>query len=98
MIHKKAIAEQKRKALEPQEKFCQILQKDVSILVEYPDYKNPHQKGEEGSLYCSNIITCYHNDVKCRLSGISPLFRDPFLKSGSEMAEEELSQDLSLGN
>jgi hypothetical protein len=95
MMHRKAV-EQKRKALEPQERFCYILQKKVSVLVEYPNYKNPHMKGEEGSLYCSNIITCYHNDVKCRYSGISPLFRDPFLKTQSDLIEEEIEKEMTF--
>lgn len=72
-------AQLKQKALEPQCRHCHILDKEVNILVEYPDYKNPHYKGPEGAIYCENIIECYQNNVRCRYSGISPLFPDPFL-------------------
>jgi len=80
---------QKRKALEPQERFCHILKKDISILVEYPDYHGPLNKGKENGIYCGNIIPCFHNDVKCKYSGISPLYRDPFLPTNSEIQEDE---------
>lgn len=80
-LRKKAVEVQlKQKALEPQEKFCYILRKSVSILVEYPDYKNSSVKGEQGSIYCGNILPCYHNEVKCKYSGLSPLYRDPFIQ------------------
>ncbi|CAN0076293.1 unnamed protein product, partial [Phaeothamnion confervicola] len=69
----------KQKALEPHLRHCQILDKEVSILIEYPDYKNPNYKGPEGAIYCENIINCYQNNIKCRYSGISPLYPDPFL-------------------
>lgn len=75
--HKKE-AELKQKALEPQERFCRILGKKVVILVEYSDYKSIRDKGSEDTIYCSNIIQCYHNNVKCKYSGISPLYPDPF--------------------
>ncbi len=76
---KKAEAVQLRqKALEPLKRHCYILDKEVSILVEYPDYKGPHHKGEEGAIYCENIVNCYQNCVKCKYSGISPLYDDPF--------------------
>ena len=51
----------------------------MTILVEYPDYKGPHHKGPEGAIYCENILPCYQADRRCRYSGISPLFPDPFL-------------------
>jgi hypothetical protein len=87
-LRKKAVqAQLKQKALEPQEKFCYILQKKVPILVEYPDYRNPQVKGDQGSIYCGNILPCYHNEVKCRYSGISPLYRDPFVAVEREDAE-----------
>lgn len=89
MLRQQKMAEPKRKALEPQERFCHILKKNVTLLVEYPDYKNPLNKGDQGSIYCGNILPCYHNEVKCRLSGISPLFRDPFLPTDAELMEDE---------
>ncbi len=52
---------------------------EVTVLVEYPDYKGPHHKGPEGAIYCENIVPCYQADRRCRYSGISPLFPDPFL-------------------
>lgn len=75
---KKEVCELKKKALEPCEKFCKILGKKVTVLIEYPDYKGSHNKGQEGTLYCENIIQCYQNNVKCKHSGISPLYPDPF--------------------
>ena len=86
----------KQKALEPHLRHCQILDKEVSILIEYPDYKNHNYKGPEGAIYCENIINCYQNNIKCRYSGISPLYPDPFaLKEAEEDQEEESDEDLS---
>lgn len=68
----------KKKALEPKELFCKIKKRNVSVLIEYIDYKGPTCKGAEGAIYCENIIECYQNDVRCRYSGISPLYPDPF--------------------
>ncbi|MFP4498632.1 MAG: hypothetical protein ACLFQV_10510 [Vulcanimicrobiota bacterium] len=67
-----------QKALEPQVKHCYIQDIDVNILVEYPDYKNPNVKGPVGEIYCENLMYCFQNDVKCRWSGISPHYPDPF--------------------
>lgn len=96
----------KQKALEPQQRQCHIMKKKVNILVEYPDYKGPHYKGPEGAIYCENILECYQKDIRCRYSGISPLFPDPFLPRDeedlqadgdaahdSEDSAEELEQD-----
>lgn len=69
---------QKQKAMEPQIRHCYILDKDVHILIEYPDYKHPNAKGQEGEIFCSNILECFHNYVRCRWSGISPNYPDPF--------------------
>lgn len=84
----------RQKALEPSVRRCHILDIDVTVLVEYPDYKGPHHKGPEGELYCENIVACYQANRRCRYSGISPLFPDPFLprerpeeESGSEQVE-----------
>lgn len=91
---KKAEATQLRqKALEPLKRHCYILDKEVSILVEYPDYKGPHHKGEEGAIYCENIVNCYQNNVKCRYSGISPLYADPFYPREKPVAPESSEND-----
>lgn len=66
------------KAMEPQIRHCYILNIDVHVLVEYPYYKNPNVKGPQGEIYCENILSCYQNNVKCRWSGISPNYPDPF--------------------
>lgn len=80
----------KQKALEPQCRYCYIQKKDVNILVEYGDYKGPRQKGAEGAIYCENIVECYQANVRCRYSGLSPLYPDPFLpRDEEEPAEEE---------
>lgn len=82
--------ELKQKALEPQERYCYIEKKKVNILVEYLDYKGPHDKGPEGAIYCENIVDCYQRNVRCRYSGISPLFDDPFIpREDEEEGEEE---------
>ena len=89
---KQAEAQQlKQKALEPQQRQCFIMKKKVNILVEYPDYKGPHFKGPEGAIYCENILECYQKDIRCRYSGISPLFPDPFLPRDEDdlRAQEE---------
>lgn len=79
----------KQKALEPQVKRCYIMNLDVSVLVEYPDYKGPHHKGPEGAIYCENIVPCYQANRNCRYSGISPLFADPFLPREHPAPEAE---------
>ena len=79
----------KQKALEPHERHCNILDKKVGILIEYPDYKGPHFKGPEGAIYCENIVECYQNNVKCRYSGISPLYPDPFSPETERKKEDE---------
>ncbi len=87
---KQAEAQQlKQKALEPQQRQCHIMKKKVNILVEYPDYKGPHYKGPEGAIYCENILECYQKDIRCRYSGISPLFPDPFLPRDEEDLQED---------
>lgn len=84
----------RQKALMPLVRHCYILDRDVHILVEYDDYRGPHRKGTEGAIYCENIVNCYQNNVKCRYSGISPLYPDPFLpRERSEDEEEEPGQD-----
>jgi hypothetical protein len=81
--------ELRQKALEPQERYCYIQKMPVNILVEYLDYKGPQSKGPEGAIYCENILDCYQKNVRCRYSGISPLFDDPFLPRGDEEEEEK---------
>ena len=67
-----------KRAREPQERYCPLVQKKVTVLIEYPDYRNYRDKGHPGDLYCSNLIECYNNREECRYSGISPLYPDPF--------------------
>ncbi len=88
----------KQKALEPSEKRCRILKKEVKVLVEYTDYHGPHNKGPEGALYCENMVECYQKGVKCRYSGISPLYPDPFVEEdeNSESSEEDEGNEESL--
>lgn len=84
----------KQKALEPQERHCNILDKKVNILVEYPDYKNPYVKGPEGAIYCENIVECFQNNVECRYSGISPLYPDPFAPKAESEDEDEEDEEM----
>ena len=81
----------KQKALEQHNRYCCIKQKFVSVLIEFPDYKNPNVKGPEGAVYCENILPCYQENVQCRYSGISPLYPDPLRpdKPEEEKAEED---------
>lgn len=90
--------ELRTKALEPQERHCYIQKKKVNILVEYLDYKDPWDKGPEGAIYCENIVECYQKNVRCRYSGISPLFDDPFIPRGDEDEEESGSESDSAEN
>jgi len=83
----------RQKALEPQVKHCYLLDMEVTVLVEYPDYKGPHHKGSEGAIYCENIVPCYQADRRCRYSGISPLFPDPFLPREPNPSEGETEDD-----
>lgn len=67
----------KSRALEPQKMYCNIIAKEVSVLLEYPDYKNRNNKGSIGTVYCENIVDCYHTGKRCKYSGISPSYPDP---------------------
>lgn len=67
----------KTKALEPRKMFCAIKKKKVTVLFEYSDYRNRHFKGAPDTCYCECIISCYNEGVRCRYSGISPLYPDP---------------------
>lgn len=73
--------ESKQKALEPKQLLCKILQKKVTILVEYLDYKGKYHPSEIGEIFCSNMLQCYQNKIKCKYSGISKFFPDPFDKN-----------------
>jgi len=89
-IHQHRKQQQKalrQKALEPHERYCRILRRKVNVLIEYLDYKSSRHKGEEGTIYCENILDCYQNDVRCRYSGISPSYPDPFWGT-AESSEE----------
>ncbi len=66
-------------AREVQERFCNIKKKTVTVLVDYPDYIDAYNKGIPGDIYCSNLVECYSQHEKCRYSGISPLYPDPFI-------------------
>lgn len=78
---------QKHRAIEPMTRFCHILQKEVTVLVDYPDYVSVRNKGKEADIYCEEIVECYRGNVRCRYSGISPSYTDPFVES-AETAEE----------
>jgi hypothetical protein len=78
--------------LEPHLRDCRFVDKKVTVLVEYLDYKTPFNKGEEGTLYCGNMLECYHNQVQCRYSGISPLYPDPFQGAARDYEEPEAEE------
>lgn len=78
----------KQKALEPQCRHCYIRKIEINILIEYPDYKSPNNKGAEGAIFCENIVECYQANIRCRYSGLSPLYPDPFLPRDEEAEED----------
>jgi hypothetical protein len=90
--------ELKQKALEPQERHCYIQKKKVNILVEYLDYKDSHDKGPEGAIYCEHILECYQANIRCRYSGISPLFDDPFVPRSDDEEEKDEEPDSDESN
>ncbi|MGC8815530.1 MAG: hypothetical protein ACP5O4_04955 [bacterium] len=73
--------EYKYKALEPKEAFCKILNKKITIVVEYLDYRGAHIKSEIGEIFCSNMLECYYENIKCKYSGISKFYPDPLEKN-----------------
>ncbi len=77
----------KARALEPTRMYCSIIEDDVSVLLEYLDYKNRNNKGSVGTVYCENIIDCYHKGRKCKYSGISPSYPDPLSPVKEERRE-----------
>lgn len=106
MIRKesKKFEQLKMKALEPQERFCTLIEKKVCVLIEYQDYKSSRYKGDQGTIYCENIIDCYHKKRRCRYSGISPSYPDPLIsvklaeqmfKSGELQEEKKFSDGYS---
>ena len=74
----------RRCAIEPARRYCRILDKEVTVCINYPDYIDSRRKGPEGEIYCENIIECYRKGVKCRHSGISQLYPDPFAPQTEE--------------
>ncbi|MCS6955373.1 MAG: hypothetical protein NZM44_03350, partial [Candidatus Calescibacterium sp.] len=48
-------SESKQRALEPKELLCKILQKKVTVVVEYLDYKGRYHYSESGEIFCSNM-------------------------------------------
>ncbi|MGV8122254.1 MAG: hypothetical protein AB2L14_21030 [Candidatus Xenobiia bacterium LiM19] len=93
--YEKRYEHRKMKALEPQERFCALIKKRMCILVEYQDYKSSHYKGEMGTIYCENIIECYHKNMRCCYSGISPSYPDPLVPL--EDMHKYLQEDESAG-
>lgn len=85
------------RALEPKSMYCSLTKRRTSVLFEYPEYRNRNNKGPVGTVYCENIIECYHNMQRCRYSGISALYPDPLvpyeqyerLSSQNSMDEQE---------
>ena len=91
----------KMKALEPQERFCMLIKKKVCVLIEYQDYKSYRAKGDQDTLYCENIVDCYHQKRPCRYSGISPSYPDPLIsiEHARQLAESgDLEEEKHCGN
>ena len=85
--HKQPMA--RRCAIEPARRYCYILNKEITVCINYPDYIDSRRKGHEGEIYCENIIECYRKGVKCRHSGISQLYPDPFVPQHNPSATNE---------
>ncbi len=73
--------EYKYKALEPKEVFCKILNKKITIVVEHIDYRGTYTKSNIGEIFCSNMLECYYENIKCKYSGISKFYPDPLEKN-----------------
>lgn len=73
--------EHRKRALEAKELICKILQKKVTVMIEYLDYKSIYDYSQTSELFCSNMLECYQNNIKCKYSGISKFFPDPFDKN-----------------
>lgn len=78
----------RRCAIEPARRYCYILNKEITVCINYPDYIDFRRKGPEGEIYCENIIECYRKGVRCRHSGISQLYPDPFIPPDAENSHE----------
>ncbi len=75
---------QQRKAIQPREMFCKILQKPVVMVIEYLDYKGSPYWHSNYQAFCSNMVFCYNNNIKCKYSGISAFYPDPFDRNFSD--------------
>ena len=85
--------EAKQKALEPKQLFCKIIQQNVTVIIEHWNYKGKGYPSEIGEIFCSNILDCYQNGIKCKYSGISKFFPDPFDKNfNDEFYKEYLGE------
>ncbi len=82
-----------RQASKPEVRFCNIKQKKVTVLVNYPEYVDSRHKGRVGDVYCECILECYRDSVQCRYSGITPLYPDPF-SPATRPETKEAKQDL----
>ncbi|MGM9999466.1 MAG: hypothetical protein ACI38Q_08805 [Candidatus Bruticola sp.] len=81
----------RQRAVEPARRYCYITEREVTVCIDYPQYVSFRCKGPEGEIYCEHIVECYRKGVKCRHSGISQLYPDPFLpESSSGRSEKEL--------
>ncbi|MGM9992967.1 MAG: hypothetical protein ACI376_09050 [Candidatus Bruticola sp.] len=83
-----------QRAMEPTRRYCYITKREVTVCIDYPQYVNFRCKGPEGEVYCEHIVECYRKGVKCRHSGISQLYPDPFTpESAASLPDKELTLD-----
>lgn len=88
---------QMRRALERMRKYCYITEREVTVCVEYPQYRNVYSKGPEGNTYCEHLLECYEKREKCRYSGISAYYPDPFSENGVQSASARSAEDWMKG-
>ncbi|MBQ7503339.1 hypothetical protein IJT93_11655 [bacterium] len=84
---------QMRRALERAKKYCYITEREVTVCVEYPQYRGLYSRGPAGDTYCEHLVECYERKEKCRYSGISAYYPDPFVRNAFQSASASGAED-----
>ena len=82
-----------RRALEIMKKYCYITEREVTVCVDYPQYRSSYSKGPAGDIFCEYLRECYEEGKKCRYSGISASFPDPFSENAFRSASARSAED-----
>lgn len=86
-----------RRALERMKRYCYITEREVTVCVEYPHYRSFYSKGPEGDVFCEYLRECYEEGKKCRYSGISACYPDPFSENAFQSASARSAEDWTKG-